>query len=392
MSGGGAADQPSRVVMVVAGEASGDHHAAAFVRELKAIAPDLQFFGTGGDAMRRQGVEILVDIHQLAVMGLVEILGHLPTLIGAFRKVRAEMEHRRPDLLVLVDYPEFNLRLAAKAKRIGVPVLYYVSPQIWAWRQHRVHKIARLVDRMAVLFPFEVDFYRQANVQVDFVGHPLVAEVTTSESPAETRARLGFDVDDTVIGLMPGSRIGEVTRLMPLMVETAQELARTRPGLRFVLPVAPTVDPGTLDAYLQGTEVDVTLVADRRHEAIAACDAMVTASGTATLEIALLGVPMVVVYKLAALTYVVGKRLIKVDHIAICNIVADARVVPELIQDAATPNAVASAVNVILDDDEHRREMVDGLARVRQALGEPGGSAKLAAIALRMIEDRSGRT
>ncbi len=349
------------------------------------MAPDLHFYGIGGPRMRAAGVETLVDAKVMAVMGLVEVLGHYPTLRAALKLMQRRLAEDRPDLLVLVDYPDFNLRLAKTAKRLGIKVLYYISPQIWAWRQHRVYKIKKLVDMMAVVFPFEEPFYQQAGVPVRFVGHPLAEEVYCSLSAAEAKQRFDLDPGRPVVGLFPGSRRSELKRLLPTLLASAAQLHAQDLRYQFLLPRASSLEEADLAPYLATTSVPIQVVSGHPYEAIRACDAIAAASGTVTLEIGLLGTPLVVVYRVAALSYRIMRRLIKVDHIALCNIVADRRIAPELIQDDATPERISAELSALLTEPARAQAMRSALAEIRERLGGHGASAAVAQLLLEQL-------
>ena len=372
-------------VMIVAGEASGDLHASSLVRAAHALEPSLAFFGMGGPRMRRAGVETLVDAREMAVVGLVEVLAHFPAIVRAFRTLKECLLSNPPDLLVLIDYPDFNLRLAAVARKAGVKVLYYISPQVWAWRVGRVKKIARLVDRMAVVFPFEVPFYEKEGVPVSFVGHPLVDTVHPDMAPDEARRSFGIDRNRRTVGLFPGSRTQEIRVHLPVIMESARALRERFPDLQFILPLASSLSRCDIDPFLRGSGLGVIVVEEKSYDVIQVCDAIITVSGTVTLEIALMGVPMVIIYKVSPLTYCIGKRLIRVDHIGLCNIVANARVVKELIQHEANPDLIAAEIGQILDDPAYAAHMRDDLKRVAQRLGGGDCSSRVAAIVMEMV-------
>ncbi len=372
-------------VLIVAGEASGDHHAARLVEELHQIEPAVHFAGIGGERMKKAGVEILVDSADMAVVGLVEVLANYRFLKGVLDRMRNELRERRPDMLILVDYPDFNLRLAKTAKELGIKVLYYISPQVWAWRQKRVYKIKKLVDMMAVVFPFEVPFYEQAGVPVRFVGHPLVDEVTSRLSHEQAEQEFGLDPSRPVLGLFPGSRRSEIKRLLPIVLESAALIHRQRPDVQFILPRASTLSEEFLTPYLATTYLDIRVIPGRSYDVMRACDAIVSASGTATLEIALMQVPLVVIYKIASLSYRIMSRMIKVDHIALCNIVAGERVAPELIQHDATPDKISQAALELLNDNARADAMRERQLAVRERLGGSGGSKHVAELALELL-------
>lgn len=371
--------------MIVAGEASGDLHGSNLVKETRRRDPEVVFFGIGGPLMRAAGVETLVDSSEMAVIGLVEVLAHSGVIYRAYRALKAAIKNDPPDLLILIDYPDFNLLIARLAKKAGVKVLYYISPQVWAWRVGRVKKIARLVDRMAVVFPFEVPFYERVGVPVSFVGHPLAETVRPTVAREAAIAAFGLQPARRTVGLFPGSRHGEIARLFPTILAAAGALRERYPELQFILPLAPSLTREDLEPQLSAAGLDVTVIEGRTYDVMQVCDAIVTVSGTVTLEIALMGVPMVIIYKVSPLTYQVGKRLIRVDHIGICNIVAGERVVPELIQHDAEPAIIADAIGRFLDDRDYAAAVREKLRQVKNNLGSGGGSAKVAALVLEML-------
>lgn len=371
--------------MIVAGEASGDLHGSNLVKEALRLDPALSFFGIGGPHMREAGVETLVDSSEMAVVGIVEVLAHFGVIYRAYSALKRLIKTNPPDLLILIDYPDFNMLVAKVAKRAGVKVLYYISPQVWAWRTGRVKKIARLVDRMAVVFPFEVPFYEKAGVPVTFVGHPLADRVSPSMTRGDALAVFGLDPSRRVVGLFPGSRRGEIARLFPVIIESAKLLKDRHPGIQFILPLASSLTDADIAPQLAESGLEVVVARDKVYDVMQVCDAIVTVSGTVTLEIALMGVPMVIIYTVSPLTYEVGKRLIRVDHIGICNIVAGERVVPELVQDEATADRIAAEIGRYLDDPGHTEKTRAGLARVKEKLGSGGCSERVAGIVVEML-------
>jgi len=300
-------------IMIVAGEASGDIYGADLVRETLAHGKEIRFFGIGGARMREAGVTTLVDSADMAVVGLVEVLKHFDVIASAFLKLKRILLNDPPDLLILIDYPGFNLRLAKIAKKAGVKVLYYISPQVWAWRQGRVRKIARLVDHMAVILPFEAEFYKKTGVAVSFVGHPMLDMVKVELDRSAAALSFGLDPQRKIVGLFPGSRRNEIERLLPVIVSSAAQLKEQFPGVQFVLPLASTLKSSDIQPQFEAAHLDVTITSERIHDLIRACDAVISVSGTVTLEIALVGTPMVIIYRLSPLTYHLAKRLIKID-------------------------------------------------------------------------------
>jgi len=374
--------------MIVAGEASGDQHAAKLVTAVGARSPQVSFFGIGGERMRAAGVEVRVDVARLAVVGLVEVLVHYREIKAVLEQARGWLRRDRPDLLILTDYPEFNLRLAQTAKQIGIPVLFYISPQVWAWRQRRVEMIRERVDMMAVVFPFEAEFYRRHDVPARFVGHPLVGEVPAAADRRALRQDLGLDPDRPVVGLFPGSRRSEIRRLLPIILSSARRLKRERPEVQFLLPRASTIAEADLRPYLDKAGLDIPVVGGRSYDVMHACDAIVTVSGTVTLEIALAGTPMVIINKVAWLTYFIVRPMLKIEHIGLCNIVAGERLVPELIQRDARPERIAAELEHILDDPAHAAELRERLGKVREKLGEADGTDEVADLVLEMLTAR----
>jgi len=373
--------------MIVAGEASGDLHGSNLVKEALRIDPGLSLFGIGGRRMRDEGVTILVDSSEMAVVGLVEVISHSRVIYRAYSILKKIIHSDPPDLLILIDYPDFNLLLAKVAKCAGVKVLYYISPQIWAWRVGRVKKIARLVDRMAVVFPFEVPFYEKEGVPVTFVGHPLVDTVHPTMTRHESQACFGLDPDKKAVGLFPGSRKGEIRNLLATIMDAALLLRKHYPELQFIMPLASSLSNADIAPFIGSNPLDIRVVEGNIYDVMQVCDAIISVSGTVTLEAALMGVPMVIIYRVSPLTYAVGKRLIKVDHIGICNIVAGERVVRELIQDDAEPGWIAAEIGRILSDEAYAREMRAKLADVKAKLGVGGGSARVAKLLVEMVKD-----
>ena len=364
--------------MIVTGEASGDGHGAGLARALLARDPALGIYGMGGDRLRDAGTEVIVDAHELAVMGLTEVLGRAGSIYRAFQTLKRSLREDRPQACVLIDFPDFNLRLARHAARFGVPVIYYISPQVWAWRRGRVKQIARRVEKMLVIFPFEADFYRDAGVSVEYVGHPLAGTPRSGAGREVLLARLGLDTARRTVALMPGSRRTEVSMLLPEMVRAAEILRSRHPRLQFVLPLARTLREGDVDPILRESSMPVRLVRADLGTVSEASDVVVVASGTATLEVGLAGTPMVIVYRTNRLTYLVGRALIHVDMIGMVNIIAGEKAAPELIQGEARPEIIAWEALRILDAPGSTVGMTAAFERVRERLGDGGGSERAA--------------
>jgi lipid-A-disaccharide synthase len=375
-----------RRALIVTGEASGDLHGGNLIEAARKIDPDLSFFGVGGRRMREAGCEIVLPAEKLAVMGLLEVLGHLPTLWRAFRQLKALLHgEKRPDVLVLVDFQEFNLLLARQAKRAGVPVLFYVGPTVWAWRRGRVKTFARAVDRLAVIFPFEPAYYADEDLAVEYVGHPLLDEVLVSETRDAYLQRLGLDPDRPVVGIFPGSRKSELLHNLPTMLEAAELVRRQIPAAQFLLPVAPSLTLDDMRQRLGNHSLPIRLVQHSIYDTANACDAIISVSGTATLQIALVGTPMAIVFKTGPFNYAVGSRVVKLTHIGLPNIVGGRELVREFIQHRATAENIAGEILKILLDARYRDNMRRELAQVRSHMGEAGCSERVA----RMVSELS---
>ncbi|MGH9480952.1 MAG: lipid-A-disaccharide synthase [Terriglobales bacterium] len=374
-------------LMIVAGEASGDAHAAELITALRRRHPGLHCFGCGGERMAAAGCELLVSVSQLAVMGLAEVVTHLPRLHRLWRELRQALRRRRPAGIVLVDFPDFNLRLAAAAHAAGIPVVYFISPQLWAWRSGRVKQIRRTVRRMICIFPFEPGFYARQGVEVAGVGHPLVDRIAQARrelpSVADFRAGIGAGSGATLIALLPGSRRRELDYHLPTMLEAAARL-RAEPGsgppCEFVLPVAPTLTAAAVAAIIpERLRPAIHLVASTQmYAALTHSRLAIVASGTATVETAMLGTPMIVVYRLSAWSYWLGRNLVRTPHVAMVNLIADKPVVPELIQSAFRVENVLNWVHRLLPESEQRLQMQQDLALVSQRLGPPGAIERAA--------------
>jgi lipid-A-disaccharide synthase len=372
---------PNPRVLLVAGEASGDAHGADLVTALKQQAPGVEVFGVGGQYLREAGMHTLVDTATIAGMGLFEARDKLRALIRTYRQLTHILRMTPPDLLILIDFPEFNLRLAKIAKQAGVKVFYYISPQVWAWRKRRVHTIARRVDRLAAIFPFESAFYAQHGCTVDFVGHPLVDRVRPTRSREETRRQYGLDLHRKLIALLPGSRAQEVRYLLTPMLEAARLLGESR---QFILAVASTLEVEQLKS--QVGDLRIPIVQGDTYNLVHAADMAVVASGTATLETALLERPMVIVYRMAPLTYGLARLFVRVPFIGMPNLIAEQLVVPELIQSEVTSQRIATEVRRLLDDPQAYRVTQEGLREVRRRLGTSGAAERAAKLALAMLE------
>ncbi len=372
-------------ILMVAGESSGDRYGAHLIRALRDRTGDLTCFGIGGEQMVAAGFEPLHDSRDFSVVGFVEILSRLPMFFRAMRDLRRAAEERRPDLGILIDYPGFNLRLAPHLKAFGIPILYFVSPQVWAWRKGRIRTLARCVDTLAVILPFEEEIYRAEGMEVEFVGHPLIDLAVPTCSRREARDRLGLRKEAPIVGLLPGSRPGECRRILPVLLEAGKILREKIPGVQFLLPVAESLDRRVVEEMVRKKNLQVTLVEGGYYDALNACDVAAIASGTATLEAALLGIPMVIVYRVNPLTYWLTRRLVTVEMAGQANLVLGRRVVTELIQGDCRPGAVAEELRSYLENADRRNRIRADLVRVRQRLGEGGSFQKTAALAMGLL-------
>lgn len=376
-------------VMILAGEASGDSHAAEFVEQLKQLRPDIQLSGMGAQAMRKAGVELVYDSSNIAVVGLVEVIRHWGEIKQAMAIVKQAMEDNRPDLLILVDYPEFNLKMARHARQLGIKVLFYISPQVWAWRPKRIHKIGHLIDHMAVIFKFETEYYQRANIPVSFVGNPLVDKVVSRVPALEMRSSMDIKSDSQVVGLFPGSRNNEIAYLLPLMFETASALKQRNRNIAFVMPVANTLDFNAIAQECKQSGVDIVLTRDDIYDVIPCCDAIISCSGTVTLEIALLEIPMCIIYKMSWLSYQIMSRLINIPYIGLANIVANRKVVQEFVQDEANVKNIGNEIIKILEDQHYRQQLKQGLSEVKANLGDGDGAGNMARLVLSFIDNNN---
>ncbi len=379
-------------VMIVTGEASGDLHGANLVKAMLRRDPNITFSGMGGEELAGAGVDLLFDAEKVSVMGIVEVISHLPDIRKAQKILKYHLATARPDLLIIIDLPDFNLLLAKSAKKHGIPVFYYISPQVWAWRSGRVRTIAARVDTVGVILPFEEKFFCERGVKAHYVGHPLLDTVAVTESRADFLNRHGVDPGRKCIGLLPGSRSREISFLLPIFLDAALKLqeSSTEP-LTFLIPLASTISEQQLfDQGLDRYEklLDIRIIKGERYNLMAACAAVVAASGTVTLELALLRVPMIVTYKFSPFTYHLGKLLIKLKHFSLVNLIAEREIVPELLQDQVCPETIASSLYDLTYDVHIRREMQKGLMEVCEKLGSKGASDKAAELALKMLRGK----
>jgi len=375
-------------IMIVAGERSGDIYGAGLARALQARLPGLEVFGCGGEAMRQAAVDTVVDSHQIAIAGITEVISGIPRVYRAFHQLLDEVDRRQAQLAILIDFPDFNLRLARQLKKRQIPVVYFVSPQVWAWRKGRVQKLKERIAKMIVIFDFEEGIYKQAGVPVEYVGHPLVEMVRPHLTRQEFFTKVGLDASVPTVALLPGSRQQEVRTNLPVMLDAATRLTVNR-KLQFLVAVAPTVDPRWLETTLLECYVGRATVRAAVHatyDAMQHSELAVVASGTATLEAAIRERPMVVVYRVSALTWLVGKLLVKVPYYSMVNILAKKELVPELMQRDFTAPNVAARVEYLLDHAEAREEMIRGFQALKPRLGQSGAIERAADAMVEVLE------
>ena len=379
------AQKKNKTIMIVAGEASGDMHGANLVREMLKINPALNFYGIGGNKLREEGVELLANASDMAVVGLTEVISKLGSILKIMKMMKRSLDDRRPDLVILIDYPDFNIPLAKAAKKRGIKVFYYISPQVWAWRKGRIGQIKKAVNKMAVILPFEVDTYGREGFAVNYVGHPLLDMVKLNYSKQESRKKFGLAENKITVGILPGSRLSEVAKLMPELLRASEILAQKMPDIQFILPLADTLEEKIITEIISRFTIKVHVVAGHTYDVISCTDLALVASGTATLETALLGVPMIIVYKISLLSYVIGRLIVDVENIGLVNIVAGKTIVPELIQSDASSKRIAEEALAILTNGEKKQEIIKELEAIRAKLGEPGAAIRAAQIACDMV-------
>ena len=377
----------SKKILMVAGEVSGDLHGSLLIEAIRRFDPKIQFFGVGGERLKKRGMNVLYPSQSLSVVGITEVFFKIGSILKALRRLKQSLRQERPDLVILIDFPDFNLRVAKMAHRRDIPVLYYISPQVWAWRSGRVKTIARLVKKMLVFFPFEVPLYEAAGVDVEWVGHPLLDLVKPSLSKGEAYRRFGLDSRLKTIGLLPGSRVHEVKRLLPPMIDSIYLLRKEMPDLQFVIPLAPGISKETLSPWMKNISAPVKVAEGWTYDVMNVSDLLITASGTATLEAMILGKPMVIVYKVSWADYWIGRLMIQVDHIGLANLVAEKEVAPELIQAEVTPERIAEEALRLLRDPILNRHVTESMAEGRQKLGESGAVQRAAGIVYSMLHE-----
>ena len=374
-------------IMIIAGEASGDLHGSNLIKEYKKIDSGAHFYGIGSSKMRDAGMEVLHDSSDLAVVGIFEVLAHFRVIYRVFNELKRRLVNDKPDLLILIDFPDFNLRLASFAKKVGIKILYYISPQVWAWRKSRVKKMAKIIDKMAVILPFEESFYRAENVDVTFVGHPLVDCVKPAVSKEEYRKGLNILNDAKVITVLPGSRKNEINLLLEEMLSACEMIYKKDNKSYFLVSCAPTIEINAVKEVFDRFDLNGQIIQSNLYDAIASSDFVITKSGTSTLETALLGIPMVIVYKVSYLSYLIGKAVIDVPYIGLANIIADEMVVPELLQKDANAAKIAQEAVRIIGDKDIYDNIYNKLKMVKEKLGKTGASENTANLIKEMLSD-----
>lgn len=374
---------------MVAGEASGDRHGAHLIEELLKRDSSLEIRGLGGVEMRAAGMQLLQDLTQIAVLGLCDVLKKYFVFRRIFHKTLREIKRFRPDLVILIDYPGFNLRLAKKIKKkFSLPIIYYISPQVWAWGARRIKTIRRVVDKMLVLFHFEEKIYNKMKIPVEWVGHPLVDDFKPSASRSKLHEEFGGDKQHPIVALLPGSRLKEVERILPTMLETASKIRTFFPEARFVLTRSPNIEEKAYEKAKE-TDLDIQLILNRTHDILTASDFALITSGTTTLEAAMALIPFVILYKAGRLTYWVGKRLVRLPYIGMVNVIAHRKIVPEFLQREANPVTIAHETAFILKNDDAREKMQEYLKAVKETLGPAGASERAAIAVLDFLKSRS---
>ena len=372
--------------MILAGETSGDLHGSRLTEALRQHQPEMELTGMGSDKMRNAGVNLIYDCKNIAVVGLVEVLRHWPEIKRALAIIENSIKNNPPDLLILIDYVEFNLRMAAVAKQIGVKVLFYVSPQVWAWRPERIHKIGSVIDMMAVIFPFEVEYYQRAGIPVRYVGHPLSGKVVPSGSRDSLRKTFHIPKGKKVVGLLPGSRNNEIRYILPELLSVARLLNRQRDDIEFLLPLAPNLPRKSIEQQIRAAKLNnIQVLHGQAYDVMVCADCIAIASGTATLEAALIGVPMAIVYKVSAISWLWMRRKLQITNVGLANIVAGREIVPEFIQEKCKPVLIAREIARQLDDDLYQQSMRDAQADIRSILGDKDAAQEVAALAMEML-------
>lgn len=376
-------------IMIIAGEKSGDIHGANLVNEIKKLSSDITFDGVGGDRLAEAGVKLMYNMTDLAVLGASEIIRKFSQFYAILKDIVSTLKKEHFDAVILIDFPGFNLRLAERIRKLGIPIIYYISPQVWAWRKKRVNLITELVDKMIVILPFEKKCYQNVNIDVDFVGHPLLDSIKVSHTKEELKKEFNIKGNIPLIGLLPGSRENEISRILPVMMESAALITKSIPEARFIIPAATPMLKKKIKDITYQYPIKPLVCQDYSHEIMKAADLVLVASGSATLETAFFTTPMIIIYKVSFLTWILAKMLVKIPHIGLVNIVAGSEIAPEFIQHNAKTDVIAKNAVVLLTDKAQREKVKKELGLVKEKLGSPGASTRAAKIVLEMIEKQS---
>ena len=376
---------PTRKILLTAAEISGDFHAANLVRAIKRIDADIEFVGTGGEKMRQAGVDVRATTVHMGTVGIWEGLRFYPSFLRIEKQIKRMLWEEPPNLLVLINSRDFNLRIARLAKKRGFRIIYYIAPPAWAWPDWATKRTVRDITEVIAIFPFEVELYRKAGANVTFVGHPLVGMARPTLSKGEAYQEFGLTPDYPIVGLLPGSRAYEIDSLLPVMLRTAHEIKRSLKGIQFLLPVADSVFEKRIARIVEESGIDVKVINNNIYDVMNVSDLVITASGTATLEAACLRTPMIVVYKTSLTTWILGNILIKLPYVSLPNILAGRRIVPELLQFRVTPNRLANLALSLLEDSQELEEMKTELNKVARKLGEPGAIERAAKIVVKSL-------
>lgn len=377
---------PTKKILIVCGEPSGDLHASNLVKDLKSMDGSLKFFGMGGGLCKKTGVDVVFDISDLALVGLIEVLKNIFTVGRAYRAVLARTDSEKPDLAILVDYPGFNLRLAGELKKRSIPVAYYISPQVWAWGRDRVNIIKKCVRKMLVFFKFEEELYKTYGIDAEFVGHPLLDTVKMSMTREKFLKKNSLAQDRPVVAILPGSRSNEVRVLLPIMAGAAAEIRKSYAGVQFAVSKHPDLDMGLYQKALGASGIDMKLVEGGTYDLVGSSDLAIVASGTATLETAIIGTPLIITYKVSPITYIAYKIVANLRFIGIVNIIANKEVVPEFLQYEATPERIAAKAIELLSDPSKLTSIRSELAKIKSSLGSSGASLRAARSILQLIK------